>query len=305
MEAFCTFVSTDRPFAAVSRLRQSIWRDDAGLTVGTHRGRPLGSYLTEEDGRRGANFLSPALAALARRELLYLDRGTRVDRSRLSRNLLTSQALCFNLFGTLKLVPEAAHAFVRHVAPDLADQAIDIRFEHAPGAYTQGSTGDRTAFDAFIECRKGDRLTFLGVEVKYTEHMRDDTTTPRVQLEPLAVASGLFADPAASALRRPPIQQLWREHLLALSLIGPDRRYADGRFICIAPRLNADCWNAFEAYGTHLIADDPAQTHFQALTVEHCLDALHDAGAEEAAASLRSRYVCLERLLEVVTALEL
>lgn len=302
LERHDAFVATDTPFAAVARLLQSLWRQEHGYAVGTFKGRRLGSYLTDEDGKAGVNFITPEVAALVRRELLHLDRGTRVDHKRLARNLLTSQALCFNLFGALKLAPATAQAFFRQLAPDIADQAVDLRFEHAPGRSTPNSTSDHTAFDAFPECRNADgQRTFLAFEVKYVEHMRDDATTPRLQLDTLAAAATIFHDPTDPALRVAPLQQLWREHLLTLSLIGPDRPYADGRFIFIAPRHNAECWNAVDAYTRHLTTSDPAITRFQAVTTEHCLDLLHEAGATQEAAYLRTRYINLERLIDAVT----
>lgn len=295
------FVATDTPFAAVARFLQSLWRQEAGYAVGTFKGRRLGSYLTEEDGKRGVNFITQEVAALVRRELLYLDRGTRVDTKRLMQNLLTSQALCFNLFGTLKLNPAVAQAFFRQLAPDIAVEALDLRFEHAPGRTSANSTGDNTAFDAFAECRNaGGQPTCLAFEVKYVEHMRDESTAPRQQLDALATEAAIFTDPTDLALRTAPLQQLWREHLLTLSLIGPDRPYADGRFIFIAPRLNTDCWNAADTYTRHLTTPDPAPTHFQAVSIEHCLNLLLEAGGATEADTLRARYISLDRVINTI-----
>lgn len=305
LERHDAFVATDTPFAAVARLLQSLWREEADYAVGTHKGRRLGSYLTDEDGKRGANFITPGVAALVRRELVFLGRVTRVDPQRLARNLLTSQALCFNLFGAITThSPATAQGFIHRLAPELAAQAQRLLFEHAPGRDAPHSTGDNTAFDAFIECHDAEgRRTFLAFEIKYVETMRDDTTTPRLQLESLASASKLFRDPASPALRAAPLQQLWREHLLTLSLIGPDRPYADGRFIFIAPGLNTHCQNAAAAYCRHLVSDDPAQVHFQAITLEDCIDLIAAAGAPEFADILRARYLDLEKIIDIVTAL--
>lgn len=294
-------VPTDTPFAAVARFLQSLWRQEAGYSVGTFKGRQLGSYLTEEDGNGSANFITPEIATLVRRELLYLDRGTRIDRKRLMQNLLTSQALCFNLFGTLKLNPTIAQAFFRQLAPDIAVETLDLRFEHAPGRSRANSTGDNTAFDAFADCRNADgHPTCLAFEVKYVEHMRDESTIPRQQLGALATEAAIFNDPTDLALRAAPLQQLWREHLLTLSLIGPDRPYADGRFIFLAPRLNSECWDAVGTYNRHFTTRDIAAMRFQAITTEQCVAALDEAGCTREAAYLRDRYLNIEKVINEV-----
>jgi len=44
-------------------------------------------------------------------------------------------------------------------------------------------------------------------------------------------------------------------------------------------------------YQRHLTSDNPAQSGFQAITLDNCLDGLDAIGAGEIAAQLRSRYL--------------
>src|SRR5262245_13686448 len=74
------FDITDHRFRACARLLQALWREDQNLPIGTHtsfRGtrRRLGSRITAAAGRTGANFLSPTIAALTRREVVYREIG--------------------------------------------------------------------------------------------------------------------------------------------------------------------------------------------------------------------------------------
>lgn len=54
----------DTRFKAAARFLQSLWRDERGLPIGTHRSpkgkrRKLGSRLDAESAKQGGNFLSP------------------------------------------------------------------------------------------------------------------------------------------------------------------------------------------------------------------------------------------------------
>ena len=67
--------------------------------------------------------------------------------------------------------------------------------------------------------------------------MREPVPELKPRYDELSDASGLFTDPAAVALRSNPLQQLWREHLLAQSMIG-NGLYDEGYLVMIAPALN-------------------------------------------------------------------
>jgi hypothetical protein len=67
----------------------------------------------------------------------------------------------------------------------------------------------------------------------------------------LSDASGLFTDPAAAAIRTNPLQQLWREHLLAQSMIDHGL-YDEGYLVTIAPVLNYHVRDAAEVYQAQL-----------------------------------------------------
>lgn len=303
LEQHAVFVATDAPFTAAARLLQSLWRSERGFAIGTAHNRLLGSQLTPADGLRGANFLSPEVAAFVRRELALLDRAARSDRDRLFRNLLASPALGFNLFGALTLAPTAARAFFSALAPDLVTEVTDVVFEHAPGRSAPRLTGDKTTFDVFVRGQDAARATtHVAMEVKYAETLRRETATPRLSFDRIAAQSGLFRDPAAPALRVAPLQQIWREHLLSRALTGEDRPYARGRFIFVAPQLNGACWAAVDVYAAHLVSTDPIVTGFQAVTLEDCLARLVVAGAADLATALHARYLDFERVIDLIVA---
>ena len=128
----------DTRFASGARLLQSIWRERQGLPVGKikperGRRRSLGSRLTPEVARNGANFLTPEIAKLVRREAAYREYGAFIEEERLWGNLLSSQPLTFNLFGRAKLDRSLGSKLFRAVLPDFVALHETIRFETSPG----------------------------------------------------------------------------------------------------------------------------------------------------------------------------
>lgn len=293
--------SSDTRFKSAARLLQSLWRADAGLPIGTHRNpdgkhRKLGSRINAASARAGANFLSPEIANLSRREVVYREAGAIIDQERLWANLLSSQPLCFNLFGALKLVPEKANAFFRALFPDYVERVEGIWFEHSPGRGDPAFTADHSAFDVFapIVTTTGES-GFVAIEVKYSETMMEPVAQLKPRYDELSASAQVFIDPNAQALRTAPLQQLWREHLLSRVMVG-NGLYGQGRFVVIHPAQNANCASAVRAYQRHFASADPEVTGFQAITLEECLSALAAIGDQETADALHARYLDFARI---------
>ena len=125
--------------------------------------------------------------------------------------------------------------------------------------------------------------------------MSEPPATMRPRYEELTGKVGVFREPAAQALRGNPLQQLWREHMLSRVMIESGL-YDQGRFIVIYPSQNNNCHAAVNAYSTHLASDEPAESGFQSLTLESCLNALRAIGDDETATALHERYLDFERV---------
>ena len=100
----------DTRFRSAARLRQSLWREENGYACGRYihpdgRSCRLGSMVSARVGQRGVNLIDTSLIPLVQREIAYREVGAVIQTDRLWNNLLTSQALTFNLFGPLKLRP--------------------------------------------------------------------------------------------------------------------------------------------------------------------------------------------------------
>jgi hypothetical protein len=99
----------------------------------------------------------------------------------------------------------------------------------------------------------------------------------------------LYRDPLSALLRVSPLQQLFREHLLAQSALNRGD-WVEAAFVLIAPRANDHAQRAGQLYAAHL--NEPADTHvkFAMVDVEGWIGALGAAGEDDYALALFRRY---------------
>jgi hypothetical protein len=299
----------DTRFRACARLLQSLWREDQGLPIGTYedrngRKRRIGSLINTAAAEAGRNFMSPDVAYLARHEVTYQEPGALIDQQRLFGNLLSSMPLAFNLGAPLAFDAELATAVIRSLMPHIDVQSVRrVWFEHSPGRRNPALTGDRTAFDiAIIYERTNGGRGLIAIEVKYSETLAEPMPPElNARYESLAQESGLYNEPTHAALRVNPLQQLFREHLLAqAAVIRGD--YVEATFAVIAPRANYLVQNGCALYASFLAAPGEGQVPFVNIELERFIEALGWAGAHDDAVALHQRYCDWTRVDEVVEA---
>jgi hypothetical protein len=295
----------DHRFRACARLLQSLWRTDRGLPIGSYS-RPngetyrLGSLITEKAGETGANFLTPEIARVARREVAYREPGALIEERRLWCNLLSSMTLTFNLFAPLKLNAKLATKVLRALFPDLADATVEeVLFEHSPGRGDPELTGDYTAFDVVLAyAGPGGVSGFIAVEVKYAESVAEPQNDLNARHAELAAAAGLHKTPVADMLTGGSLQQFFRQHLLAQAMLA--RGFASGTFMVLAPALNTPVQNAVRRYADQLNEAAAGKVVFESRTVEEFVGALRQCGERAHADALHHRYLAWERVDDVI-----
>lgn len=297
----------DNRFRSCARLLQALWRERHGLPIGsytTSQGakRRIGSLISEGVAEDGRNFLTPEIAEIARLEVAYQEPGAMIDRARLFGNLLSSMPLAFNLFGPLRRDFDLATQILRAMVPGIDIKVVkDVRFEHSPGRRDETLTGDRSAFDvAFIYERTDGKLGLIGIETKYSETGQEPAPpelNPRY--DQLSKASGLFKDPAHAALRVNPMQQLFREHLLAQAAVMRGD-YSEAHFVLVAPRHNHLVQNSARLYASFLAKPGKGQVTFANVELEQVIEAYGWAGKPAHALGLWERYCDWWKVDEVV-----
>ena len=243
-------VKSDNVFQRRARLMQALWRERQALPIGLHRGAPLGSRLAMPWAEETlGNSLTDTVRRVVRREVVDAPpgQGQLYGRPRIFADLLSSQPLCFNLFGELaEDLPLASRVFAR-LMPGRVERVESVGFEYSPGRGDARYTGDKSAFDVFVRFAGPTGPGFVGVEVKYHEALGDAAARHRPRYEALAAAMGCFRAESRDALRAKPLQQIWRDHLLAGAMLEVDD-WADGCFVFLYPRENTRCAKAVHAY---------------------------------------------------------
>jgi hypothetical protein len=281
----------DSPWQRRARLHQSLWRQRYGLATGAHRGSPLGSRLSVADAEPPAlaNYLSPAAKRQVQQAVAAAPTtGALLSRPRLWVDLLSSQPLCFNLFGPLAEDLDLATTALHKIWPDIRT-VTDIRFEWSPGRGDQRYTGNRSAFDVFIEY-VGDRgRSFLGIEVKYHEDLTGTAASdPAGRYPAIARKHQVFRNDAIPQLQELPLQQLWLDHLLALQLRAcRDDGWDTGTFVLLYPLGNTACAAAAQRYRRTLADADT----FDVRTLDDVVGAIRLSTPDQWPVEVYERYL--------------
>lgn len=289
--------SEDTEFSAYARLLQSRWRTAKGYPMGK-----LGNYLETDFAKASkANFLTQRIQSLATDEMVKAKASKALfDEGRMWANLLSSQPLCFNLFGELSFDMEAATACFQKLFPDRVGRVTSVKFEYSPGRGDTRYTGDRSAFDVFVEYERDGQNGFLGIEVKYAESLREEQPKRSAEIfekhgaryTELTEAHGVFAPNVIDTLRRPPLSQIWRDHLLSIALLNhPERKFNEGVFVFLFPSLNKQCQDGVDEYAKYLTSSDDTISGFCPRHLEDFIHTVADHYNADWSDDLRSRYL--------------
>jgi hypothetical protein len=293
----------DVPFTARLRFHQSWYRATVlGVPCGTgpqpqSRGR-YGNMLDSTAANAGGNFLTPAIFDVAQRRIAA---GSGVEPFRCLHNMLSSQPMCFNLFGPLVSDHALATRLMRAALPGEVGEVSDVRIEYAPSPKAE-YLNDRTSFDAFVAYVRPDgEPAFLGIETKLTdtfsEREYDGPTYRRfTECEP-----SLWRRDAWRHLAHSPWNQLWRNHLLveALCRHRSPAHGTRGRLVLVHHPGDATISPGVDQYRTFLTSPDDT---FSAWPLDWLVDAWDAVAQSEAErrwlADFRLRYVALDRSQE-------
>lgn len=206
------------------RRLQSRWRGVVlGLPPGTYedsngRVRALGSLLPTMATRQSQLLSQEAIWHAEARLPQLAAEGRKAEPRRLWTNMLSSQPMCFSIFGHLEAHRAAAARALDRVLPWPVERIDEVTLEYAPAAAASrlgGDKPDNTAFDTMLVVSGAGTHRVIGVETKYTEPFSQyeyDKPSYRAVTE----RRGTWFKPgAADALRSSGTNQLWRNVMLA------------------------------------------------------------------------------------------
>ena len=174
-----------------------------------------------------------------------MERHQSFDHQRLWADLLSSEALAFNLFGDIAADPRAADRTLHALLPDAPGRVEAIRFAHSPGRLDPAWLNSLRAFDAAFVLDRGDGTRgIVAVDVKYHERLAREQPKPQNLWRNIEVAggSGAFEPDAIDAFSgRGEFAVLWLEHLLLLSMLQHEAgEWTWGRYLVVHPAANPD-----------------------------------------------------------------
>ena len=275
---YSAFESIDkREFQRSSRILQSIWRTERGYDIGELKSkngsRPLGSRLPMPWARESlGNYLNETIRNVVRDEVIdpIKSKGKLFSKPRIFDDLLSSQPLCFNLFAELKQDLAFATKVFKILAPDVIGSVTGIEFEWSPGMGDLRFTGDRSAFDVYVTFSSRDHSKgFIGIEVKYHENLVGRAATHKERYDQVASQMDCFEGSHLEALKKQPLQQIWRDHMLA-GIHKIVDGFEEGIFVFLYPEANTYCAEAITTYRQCLTNDYT----FRSWTLEGVVDAI-------------------------------
>ncbi len=239
----------DDPFKAAARLHQSRYR--AGVLRAEYN--EYGNRLATGDARRLSNYFDGLGVREAVRRRYPNFSATR------DADMLRSEHIPFNLFAPLATRASLAAHLLEKMTGVRVSSGPELRLEWAP-APEKHYLGDKTSFDAYFSGldEQGRRLG-VGVEVKFTERAYAMGKTEALRTRDAGSAywvvtseSAVFLEEHRSELATDELRQIWRNHLLGLSMI---RRGDLDRFIAVTlyPRGNHHFTEALPRYRARLV----------------------------------------------------
>lgn len=280
----------DSEFSAYARLLQSKWRDKKCLPM-----LKLGNFIDTEFAKTTkSNFLTDNIKKLVIQEVAKAKKtGGLIGEPRIWNNLLSSQPLCFNLFGELHFDLDLATKYFNLLFPKRLEKVTAIKFEYSPGRGDIKYIGDHSAFDVFVEYTKDDKRGFIGIEVKYAESLKEETKDKanknfKEQYATLTNTCGIFKTNRVDFLRQPPLSQIWRDHLLC---IATRQDYDEGFFVFLFPSKNKQCETGIKEYQEHLSSKEEIVSGFYPRYLDDFIQTLDKIVQSDWTKELSNRYL--------------
>jgi hypothetical protein len=287
-------------FKRRARLQQAYWRESRDLKIGTQPmrpkpgqpSRPLGSRIELDTAyESNANFLNSHALRAVRDRIANPQPHQTLDVDRLYCDLLSSMPMCFNLFGVLQGDLELANHALHAWWPDVPGRVRAVHFEWSPGRRMPGQyLENRSAFDVAFELDldNGDRGVF-GIETKYHEDCKREKApngNRSRRYSEVTALSGLLSPEAMKIIVGSDLQQIWLDHLLALSMPQNQQTFwAWAGFALVHPARNPSYARATDRYRSLL--SEP--TSIRVSTIESLL--AEDVLPKEAAVAFSERYL--------------
>jgi hypothetical protein len=176
--------------------------------------------------------------------------------------------------------------------PNVVDAVTGIEFEWSPGSGDPKYTGDRSAFDVYVTFSSPDGSKgFIGIEVKYHENLIGQASTHKARYDEIASQMDCFNESRLDDLKKQPLQQIWRDHMLA-GIHKIVDGFEEGFFVFLYPEANTYCAEAVDRYSQCLTKNDT----FKPWTLESVVNAIKRCTSEDWVDLFVDRYQNFDKL---------
>lgn len=267
-------------FKRRARFQQALWREKNKIPIGynpynsTDESKKSGSRIELEFAKRTMyNFLSDTIKNAVTHRLNNPEPKQTLREDRLYADCLSSMPMCFNLFGPISADLKKATCAVKEWWPDTPGTVTDVRFEWSPGRQIPNRfLENRSAFDSAIEIKLDNgNKGLIGIETKYHEDCKKESKPSDQRLERykyISENSGVFKPNYFDKIIGTELQQLWQDHILALSMLqDTSSNWEWVKFVLVYPSKNPSFKRAADNYIKLLV--DPST--FEAKTIESLL----------------------------------
>ncbi len=283
-------------FLRRARLHQSVFRAEyLKLPFETY-----GNYLKKEDGAKGKNFYDGfgVFDAVVKRYRKYS--------KSLYSNMLRSEHIPFNLFVPLKQNLKFCKQVFNEILGSI-DSIDKIKIEYAPSP-KEKYLNDRTSFDTYIEYTHTDKSKgVIGIEVKYTEKEYPlkkkskqyiDINDEKGKYHSVTKECGIYKPNVTDKLKTDLFRQIWRNHLLAESLLIVEKdKFKHAHSLIFYPEDNNHFEETGKEYSEMLLNND--DNKFKVVTfesfIENCKKHSPDERFDNWINYLQERYIISTR----------
>ena len=146
-----------------------------------------------------------------------------------------------------------------------------------------------------MEYTNAGKKGFIGIEVKYSESLMEETkekaneTFLRHQKEYTGLTtSQIFKQNSIESLRKIPLSQIWRDHLLSIAHL---KDYDEGFFVLLFPKENSQCQNGVNEYRKYLVSESEQESGFYPRYLDDFIRTLRTLQNTDWTKELKERYL--------------
>lgn len=299
LKKYNAYVESDTPFQSHARLLQNKWL----LFKKSAKDKLKGEAQDNENANlleKSFLFLTSNIYKLVDKTMLMASREHAANVwDRFKNNLMSSQHLCFNLFGEMSFNLSLATEFFKRVLPDEVAEVTSVVYDYS----TRKGKPDWTTFDVYVEYLSiAGEEKFLGIIVRYCENMRDEEEGKSLRLfykykdqySALAGASGYFSSTNYQDMAILPYGEIWRKHLLCYNMSTDTKLNRRGELLVLYPFNNDPCDVVVREYKDRFLVDSDKQSKFHAYDLNYFMRTIDQIAQSKWSKELVERYLVEE-----------